>query len=90
MEESASRKAYSSVTHCETSLPALIAGLNLTSQAARMAFSVRPKGSRLTTLTRSSFPSAKSNTLENHDSLNAHAARFARVTGFGSRSDFGL
>src|SRR6185503_7633769 len=42
IEEFAMRKPYWRVVHCDTSLPAIVAGLNLISQAARMAFSVRP------------------------------------------------
>jgi len=63
IEESASRNAYSTVTHCDTGAPAFIAGFALIWHAAKTAFSVSPKGSRLTTLTRSSFPSASISTL---------------------------
>src|SRR6266496_1890222 len=61
-EESARRKVYSTVSHSATGSPFFIAGLNLISQAARIALSVSPKGSRRTTLTRSMSPFDESRT----------------------------
>jgi hypothetical protein len=68
-------------------LPSFSAGLNLISQAAKIAFSVSPYGSRLTTLTRSILPSPASKILSAYDSLYADASRLARVTGLRPRSN---
>ena len=64
IEESARRKTYSAVTHCETACPVFIAGLNSILQAARIALSVSPAGSPFITRTRATFPRAESKTFK--------------------------